>query len=634
MSNHLQISLIFTYSFKNFLEYLETYSKIEIEDFTSGLDYNKTILKNGDDTHFYIEINTTKPILNGPKLTYCLNLPKELISLFNLLIQPNCDSITLQDWYPLSESTKKSIESAKKQGEVNNMMSSNGMSTILASTSGIFLFGLMMIEMIYFLKYINVNYPMNALAFFESQQPPYVLFFHYDFISDEDLKVLPDIYSYYGVSPYFLNNCGEILCQISAVFFFAMVMLTITYLLTKRIFIVTFLITMIKGMFVWEMTILFIFLSIQKLAFYIASALCFFPKSYEGKLNSFMALFLGLSLIIWLSSLFYHAKKCQNFRLKNGMLSNTSYAKKTISSNGTTADNEHKKVTPMNFISLKGAQKNKATHDSNSSPLMDLKKNKISPFNPEEDMDKSQVNSTNRSQNILLQDNTSPTPKQFSKGGINFIHLNSPNLPPDNKPKTWKIKDKINGLRNSISNFAHNIPAKIKKIRLFSCLFHVGDWIKYLKRFGTLYQDLKCETIWQKYYKLFYYSRQIIISLLVPTLYQYPVTQMMIITIFYALFVIATILRNPYDSKIIFIINVVSDLITLTAIVSSMGLVFMEYFEEQDYNLKMNFGWMIIFANLALLYWVMLTGFIKIIYHLIFKYKQYKLKQMITPIND
>ena len=85
--------------------------------------------------------------------------------------------------------------------------------------------------------------------------------------------------------------------------------------------------------------------------------------------------------------------------------------------------------------------------------------------------------------------------------------------------------------------------------------------------------------------------------------------------------------NNPFESKIIFIINMVSEFICFSALFSVLIIAFLDYQNNDDYELKMNLGWVILFANVVLLYWVMVTGVIKIIYHLIYKYKQYKLKR-------
>ena len=182
-----------------------------------------------------------------------MNFPLEIITQYNLAVVSNCQEIGLFDWYPLSETDQKNIENSKKQTQVNSVMSANGMSTILASSSGIFLFGLMMMEMIYFLKYINVNYPLNALSLFESKQSSYVLFFQYSFKMEPDSFVLPDIYTYYQVSPYFLNNTGEVLSEIFAVFVIAIAILCLNMFIHGRIWFVSTLFGFIGRILIWEL---------------------------------------------------------------------------------------------------------------------------------------------------------------------------------------------------------------------------------------------------------------------------------------------------------------------------------------------------------------------------------------------
>lgn len=601
-------------------------------------DFNTTITKTTTNKSYSIEIIPSKPLINGPKLSYCISLTQELLLTYSIVIPQNCDSIPLLDWYPLSESTKASIATAKKQSETSNLMSSNGVSSILSSISGVFLFGLMMIEMIYFLKYIKANFPMNAISLFENKQSQTNVFFQKNAaVPDEDYTVLPRIYSYYGVSPLFINNCGEILCQISAIFFGAMIMILINHVFTSRFKILTFLLKMVKNFFVWEMTLLFIFLSMQKFAFFIACSLQFFPFSTEGRINSVFALLVGFGVIAWFFALFKHAKTCQKFRLdraSNQMAVNTSGISSQRDSNS------------MRFL------KPQRNDELSESPLKDLKKNKV----VDEKKGESILNETNF------------TPTYSKKPVFNLYEMKMPILPFEGKIKTWKPKSKNeeNGKKpissdsgnkkedKSVENIEETnqeskkiswkSPEKEKKndyakqeentkeikkgnrLKVF-CLsfFVVKDSTLYLKKFGALYQDLNFKTFWQKYFKLLYYSKQILISLLVPTLYDYPVTQMMIICLIYTTFFLYTIYKSPYDSKIIFIINVVSEFICLCSILSVMAIVFMDYLEDEDYEKKLNYGWVIVFCNLALLYWVLFTGVLKVIYHMRFKYKQHKL---------
>ncbi len=237
---------------------INSHSTITIEGLTIEENFNISIGQNGNNANYYLHINTTSPIINRPKLTYCLNLPLEYITQYNLIIPSNCASISLLDWYPVSESTKKAIENTKKQEEGSNLVSSNGMSAVISSASGVFLFGLMMIEMIYFLKYINVNYPVNVLALFENKASKYVFFFNHKFDLQEDSKVLPDIYIFYGISPYFLNNTGEKLCQIGALLCCAFAIILVKWLLNGRVRFVSYFFSLLEGIMVWKLILLII----------------------------------------------------------------------------------------------------------------------------------------------------------------------------------------------------------------------------------------------------------------------------------------------------------------------------------------------------------------------------------------
>ena len=616
LENHLQISLTFSYFLKNFFSYLKTFSSVSIQGIVTKTDFNFSFTQN-DDLNYIININTTKPIINRPKFTFCMNFPLEIITQFNLIIVSNCQEINLLDWYPLSESDQKSIENTKKQSQVNSVVSANGMSAILASSSGIFLFGLMMIEMIYFLKYIDVNYPLNALSLFESKQSSYVLFFRYTFRMEPDSYVMPDIYTYYGVSPYFFNNTGEILSEISAVVVLAFFIMTLNIFMQNKLWFFSKIFSLIGDLLIWELVILFIFLSIQKLFFYATCALCFFPVTTHGILNSVCALIIAFILVGWIACLFHHTKKCQNYRVQSEIQSEL-HAKglKDGQSELLTPDvfsRDSPKVSPSQMISNYKQAKFKKIDVLN----LDSSKNKVHPFN----FNAEEVNTSKSVEDIT----------------VNNSHLNPPttfrvqNLALETTPSAKPPKNNgFSKMKRSLTNFIKKLPTK--HFKCFLKIFEVKNWVDYVRRYETLYEDLKQKTFWQRYYKLFYYCKQILISILVPALHKYPLFQMHLIAIIYFGFLIATVIKNPFDSRVIWIINIISEFICFSSICSVLIMAFLDFNENQDYQLKMDLGWVIIYANITLLYWVMFSGTVKVFWHIYFKYKQYKFSKKVTNI--
>lgn len=609
--NHLKVSLNFSYSSSDLKLLISTYSVITIQGLTNIKNFNISVLQTEKDENYYLQINTTNPIINRPKLKYCLYLPLEYITNFNLIIPYNCTSISLLDWYPLSESNKATIESAKQQSSVNSLLYSSGGSTFLLSNSGIFFFGLIMIDMIYFLKYINVKYPVNALSLFENKPSNYVLFFHYSFALEMDSQALPDIYTFYGVFPYFLNNAGEIICQIGVLLVFVFLIILLNLVLQKRCWIVSKLLSLLKELMVWDIVILFIFLSIQKIIFFISCSLNFFTNTSQGIFNSVIAISVLIILIIWLVSLFYHTKKCLIYRNNNKIFPSPELPLEK--------NNELNNIN--NYI-----EPNSAILDLTSSRII---KNQIQASSFSKDREaKSALVNKNESSEITF------SPNNFKKNeNTNNKKQITPTKTSNSVVRRWRWS--LNKYDDSIiapSFSPLEIEEKIqKKTNCFLRIFEVSDWINYISKYEILYEDLNCKNIWQKYFKLLFISKQAIISFLVPCLYNYPIPQMILIVLIYFVFFLATLLKNPFESRIIWTINVVSEMICFSSILSVMIIAFLDHFENEDYELKMKLGWVIIFANLSLFYWVMVTGVIQAIYHLILKYKQYKLNSKINP---
>ena len=624
--NHLQIALKFSCSFSQLNRSVSTYSSVTISSLTPK-QFNYTVNKSSSIIDYIITIKPAKSIINGPTLTYCINLPDEIIAKNNIMVLTKCDSISLMDWYPLSESDQKAIESTKKQAEMGNIASSNGMSAILASSSGIFLFGLMMIEMIYFLKYINVKYPVNALALFENKPSTYILFFHYKFpVEPEDLGSLPRIYNYYEVSPHFLNNVGEILSQIAALLVFTVFLMGLNCLIHRRLWIVSQLLGSLEGFLVWEIVILFIFLSIQKLFFYITCSICFFPPSSNGQMNSIIGILILFILLAWISMLFVHTKNCQNIR------SNRSIGPST--------------VLPVNNDSDLTVDHNKSSFETNRSRESSKIKKDLSsddhtlfsPTSPEKDNSKLKIQPLEKNGALKIDEFENQKHKMENIFFNNFQNFQTTHPTAFKKNSSTTLVDRMRRMSKFIISRIRNstavvqIEKNLQKISFCFKMCEVNDWVKYITKYEALFEDLRSETTWQRYFKLFYYIKQIMISVLVPLMYDHPLPQIILINIIYFGFILGMIFRNPFESKIIFLINVVSELICFSSLVSVLAMAIMDYTQNEDYEIKLKLGWVILYANIALLYWVMATGIIKVIYHLVFKYKQYKFKKSrITP---
>ena len=96
----------------------------------------------------------------------------------------------------------------------NSLSSSSG-----GATPGV-LRNMMLLELIFMLKFIDLNYPPNLIEFYIERTDArlyYLYEYKFDIDNEDELK-MPPIYQLYNSSPYFLDNAFDLLLQ-SAFFF-------------------------------------------------------------------------------------------------------------------------------------------------------------------------------------------------------------------------------------------------------------------------------------------------------------------------------------------------------------------------------------------------------------------------------
>ena len=83
--------------------------------------------------------------------------------------------------------------------------------------------------MIFLLKFVEISYPPMVIQMFESRTSSPKLLFDFTFINNpSDSLAVPQLFQHYNVSVYFLNNVGEIVCEMGLLIFIATILLKIT----------------------------------------------------------------------------------------------------------------------------------------------------------------------------------------------------------------------------------------------------------------------------------------------------------------------------------------------------------------------------------------------------------------------
>lgn len=566
--NELNISLKLSFFSPRVALNINEFSKASITNFLNNKDFSYKIdPSNYSDSEFFIIISPNKSIIGGPLLTFTLLIPQDVIFIENFLVSSNVSSIKLHDYYLISDEEKTAIESSKTQTTATSYIATGTTyaNSVAASGTPMLLQGIMLAELIYLLKYIDINYPPNTLGIFKAESQIFTMFFFYKFDDKQkDTQKLPWRFRHYGISPYFLENAGEIICKNGAILILVYGLTIIVHKTQNKNFFLFKLLRKIQEMLVWELVLFFMLLYMQKFVFYLFSNIMFYSLETEsGKINLSIAAAFIFGQILFLVHLFYilHLIK---------FMKNTNKNNKSV-----------KKVPSSSSLEEKEVSSNRAVS-----------------FFDEQNLIKSGGDS-------IIEPTAFASPQSSNttkKNNINFTKSKENS----EKPRKSYIKDCKKA----------SLMEKIKKIFLknsiISYLYFPKDQKKFLKQYEFLHQDLHNESIWQIYYVWIDYLRQTSLSILAAVLYFSPFLQIFLINLINLAFIVYFILAFPYRSKILFFVALVSELITESALVGALGLAILDLNQETNEKTRLFLGWIIIGANLALLYWLCFAGVVKL----------------------
>ena len=540
------------------------------------------------------KLSTSQNFINGPILRYTFNISDYFLLENNIYMPTKTANLKLLEYYPISQSQKTMSESVNSQTSTTSSFSqgSGYGSAFLSSGSSIFANGLMLVEMIFLLKFIDINYPPLVMKMFENQNSPPKLIFHANFIDDpEDIKVLPPLYHYYKVSVYFLNNVGEALCQMFAIIFCASIFIWATPYdpdEEKKARIFMKILIFIRDALVWEVSLFYILMNLQKLIFYVFCSWMFPPiNSFNAVTNLSIATIIGLLIIIWLIHLGIKIKVCQQLKLEE---QNSLYK----------------------------------TDKELENCYIQAKANQVFNFPPPSPSEitsaKSTIKESCRTPPYIFRKTS--LKKQISVTVDDKKQKNFDNLFIKEHSILNTSFDKIKTLKNPIkkSKLIEKLKRFFTNLIPYNFLYRPTNPIVYLKRYEILHLDFKFNSSIHKYYAFLYYIRQCTLSALVIILHEYPFFQMITINIFNISFILYMIFLRPFTSKYVFFVTIVEEFITESAFLCGMLLSVYDFTDDTDYIKRSKCGWVIIFANISLLYWVLVTGILRPIVFAVYHY--------------
>ena len=616
--------MTFPFTFPLLRSNISQFSEISINRLNYG-DYSYTINSTSSNSTFLIILTTNKTITSGPMFSYILNLPDDIVLSQNIIIQPNIASISLLDYFPLSNGEQNLIASIKKQIKITAYLATSSAyaNAAIASKTPMLLQGLMLTELIYLIKYIEIKYPPNVLQIFKSNNKMVTFFFFYEFKNPEqDRKNMPRLYNYYEVSPYFLENTGEIICQ--NLFILFLVYLLIVFVEdnpSKSIFLK--LLNFVSSLIVWEFVLFFMLLSWQKFIFYTFSNLIFHSNSSNGATNLAMAcifviieclFFLHIIIILYIiRSILTKPYQIQILEAKNDNVFlevDGSHSKNIEENSLSIRSNQNvENLDPFAKNSQKLEMLSFGQIECDKSPILldkSLKECKDSLKKISQDASFSEIGIISKFRSTNFTSALSPTlsPKKFKKTVV-F---------PDDGPQLDKLEKKKNPKNIlKLKNCLINIKKSFIRLKIIQYLYIPRNNLKFLKQYESMHLDFRTDTFWQSYFVWFDYFRQSILSVIAVSFHFNAFLQIFMMNLINICFIVFFMVSFPYKSKILFYCCLANEIIAESALLSCMVLAILDLNEEIQIETRLFFGWIIIGANLTLLYCLSFVGLVKIL---------------------
>ena len=133
------------------------------------------------------------------------------------------------------------------------------------------------------------------------------------------------------------------------------------------------------------------------------------------------------------------------------------------------------------------------------------------------------------------------------------------------------------------------------------CFYSVKNSNAYLKKFSILKKDLRETMGLSRFYFVIDLARYFIIPAMVPCLYGFPLIQVTIISFTNVVFFFFLISEIPYKSKINSAFSFVNEICLILVYFSAFVISMFDVFEYRNAYTRIQFGWVIVFAYLALL---------------------------------
>ena len=168
----------------------------------------------------------------------------------------------------------------------------------------------MLSQLIYSLAYIAIQYPPNIVTLFKSQQSSQAFDVPPMTKAMADLQQMPEVFYIYRKSPFFADNFGVNMIQITAILCLCMM---IRLIFTKKSLRTNRFLKAVRFFYNWNFFIIYVFTNVNKLTLYASINLKYHSfETFNGQINFLVAFFSFLfvtCIIIHIFIITYNLKK-------------------------------------------------------------------------------------------------------------------------------------------------------------------------------------------------------------------------------------------------------------------------------------------------------------------------------------
>jgi len=585
-------------SFPAFFNQILDTSIISILDFTSFSSQLIQSFKFYNMSYIEISLNFSKSMISNAPLTFSLS-PQ--VNFPNVSFSKTSDSIKLLDYISISVSSQDFINQTSnimsKTTGISSSLTTCNFFLNLANLMSIRLF--IMLDLLKFFKYINIKYPVNMMALFNSQlsfQSVDIM----DFPFDQKDPQAEGPFLYYQISTYFLNNANVSLFQLVGSYFLGLLVLflarknkffkealelnwrQIKGKFTMGLFLKCF-INVIAKLVVWNFIVAQFLSSFNENMLYVFVNYVWPPlNSSIGRINFIVATIFFIIMMIFLTFILKKIRKIREIVKKNTIL-------------------------PFN-LSNKSPEEIKDFGNEDKENSLENRKHKDSNWDLDDFFDMSPGFTQKKSLRVGYQvipweklkymieaetiknNNKENSPQEIYKKRPNFLLK---------LPKKLEISIEETTARTKKSNNSPISIGNLKEEALFE-----ENVIK--SRYFLLFKRVNHQKAIQSYFIFLELARQFLISLFLAFCWENPIFVSISIESMNLLFFFLVLCFKPYPEKKDWIWALIGDIALNVAGIVCVFLAFMDKNQDFDYDKRMNLGWVFVVNNIALM--VLLIG--------------------------